>query len=108
MRLVPDKITQVFGFRVNKRLRGKLQTVLERIDHGHHVLRACAKNAVIRMYEKFSTFLRLETLSNHGIRSRETRGLSTGSGVRRPSRRSDRLLPSGDEAIWPINSSERR
>jgi hypothetical protein len=65
MRLVPDKITQVFGFRINKRLRGKLQTVLERIDHGHHVLRACAKNAVIRMYEKFSTFLRLEALSNN-------------------------------------------
>lgn len=65
MRLVPDKITQVFGFRINKRLRGKLQTVVERIDHGHHVLRACAKNAVIRMYEKFSTFLRLEALSNN-------------------------------------------
>jgi len=65
MRLVPDKISQVFGFRVNKRLRGKLQAVLERVDHGHHVLRACAKNAVIRMYEKFSTFLRLEALSNN-------------------------------------------
>lgn len=65
MRLVPDKISQVFGFRVNKRLRGKLQSVLERVDHGHHVLRACAKNAVIRMYEKFSTFLRLEALSNN-------------------------------------------
>jgi hypothetical protein len=29
------------------------------------VLRACAKNAVLRRYEKFSTFLRLEVLSNH-------------------------------------------
>jgi hypothetical protein len=65
LRLVPDKITQIFGFRKNKRLQGKLQVVLEKIDHGHHVLRACAKNAVLRMYEKFSTFLRIEALSNN-------------------------------------------
>jgi hypothetical protein len=44
---------------------GKLTSVLERTEHGHHVLRAYAKNAVIRMYEKFSTFLRLEALSNN-------------------------------------------
>lgn len=65
LRLLPDKVTQVFGFRVNKKLRGKLQTVLERIDHGHHVLRACAKSAVLRMYEKYATFLRVEALSNN-------------------------------------------
>ena len=35
------------------------------MEHGHHVLRACAKTAVLRMYEKFSTFLRLEVLSNN-------------------------------------------
>src|SRR5438046_10141039 len=55
----------MFGFRLHKRLRGKLTTVLERMEHGHHVLRACAKNAVLRMYEKFTTFLRLEALSNN-------------------------------------------
>jgi hypothetical protein len=64
LRLTPDKITQIFGFRIHKRLRGKLQSVLERIEHGHHVFRACGKNAVLRMYEKFATFLRLEVLSN--------------------------------------------
>ncbi|NUN01349.1 MAG: hypothetical protein HUU41_09560 [Bryobacteraceae bacterium] len=64
-RLTGDKVTRIFGFRVNKKLRGKLQTVLEKIEHGHHVFRACAKNAVLRMYEKFSTFLRLEVLSNN-------------------------------------------
>jgi hypothetical protein len=64
-RLTADKITRIFGFRLNKNLRGKLQTVLEKIEHGHHVFRACAKNAVLRMYEKFSTFLRLEVLSNN-------------------------------------------
>ena len=46
-------------------MRGKLQSVLEKIDHGHHVFRACGRNAVLRMYEKFSTFLRLEALSNN-------------------------------------------
>jgi hypothetical protein len=65
LRMLPDKITQIFGFRVNKKLRGKLQNVLENIEHGHHVFRACGKNAVLRMYEKFTTFLRLEALSNN-------------------------------------------
>jgi hypothetical protein len=65
LRMLPDKITQIFGFRINKKLRGKLQSVLEKIEHGHHVFRACGKNAVLRMYEKYSTFLRLEALSNN-------------------------------------------
>jgi len=64
LRLTPDKITQIFGFRIHKRLRGKLQSVLEKIEHGHHVFRTCGKSAVLRMYEKFATFLRLEVLSN--------------------------------------------
>jgi hypothetical protein len=64
-RLTADKLSQVFGFRLHRRIRGKLASVLERTDHGHHVLRACGKNAVLRMYEKFSTFLRLEVLSNN-------------------------------------------
>jgi len=55
----------MFGFRLHRRIRGKLATTLERMEHGHHVLRACAKNAVLRMYEKFSTFLRLQVLSNN-------------------------------------------
>src|SRR5207302_1928678 len=46
-RLTADKLSQMFGFRLHKRLRGKLTTVLERMEHGHHVLRACAKNAVL-------------------------------------------------------------
>lgn len=65
LRMTPDKITQVFGFHIHKRLRGKLQTLLERIEHGHHVFRACGNSAVLRMYEKFTTFLRLEALSNN-------------------------------------------
>jgi hypothetical protein len=65
LRLSADRIAQVFGWRLHRRIGGKLSSVLERTDHGHHVLRAYAKNAVMRMYEKFSTFLRLEALSNN-------------------------------------------
>ncbi len=65
LRLSADRIAQVFGWRLHKRLPGNLSGVLERTEHGHHVLRAYAKNAVMRMYEKFSTFLRLEALSNN-------------------------------------------
>ena len=64
-RLRGDKIAQVFGFRLNRRLRGKLHSVLERMEHGHHVFRAGCKNAVLRMYEKYTTLLRVEVLSNH-------------------------------------------
>jgi hypothetical protein len=65
LRLSADRISQVFGWRVHQRLSGKLSSVLEKTEHGHHVLRSYAKNAVMRMYEKFSTFLRLEALSNN-------------------------------------------
>jgi len=65
LRLSADRIAEVFGWRLHKRIGGQLTSVLERTEHGHHVLRAYAKNAVMRMYEKFSTFLRLEALSNN-------------------------------------------
>lgn len=65
MRLTAHQVSNIFGFRLTQKLRGKLQTVLEQIDQGHHVLRSYAKNAVLRMYQKFSTFLRLEVLSNN-------------------------------------------
>jgi hypothetical protein len=64
LRLSADKVSQIFGWRVHKRLRGKLETVLEKIEQGHHVLRAYSKNAALRMYQKWTTFLRVEVLSN--------------------------------------------
>jgi hypothetical protein len=63
-RLSADKVAHIFGVRVSKRLRGKLYSVLEKLDHGHHVMRIYCKNLVGRMYEKFSTFLRLEVCVN--------------------------------------------
>src|SRR6266702_8430918 len=75
LNLTADKVTQIFGFRKHKRLRGKFYTMLEKIDHGHHVLRAYAKDAVARMYEKFSTFLRVELCVNRMKDLRLNKGL---------------------------------
>ncbi len=63
-RLTADVITQIFGVRKHKRLRGKLHTMLEKLDHGHHVWRVYCKSLVARMYEKFGTFLRVEICVN--------------------------------------------
>jgi hypothetical protein len=62
--LTADKVALIFGVRVHRRLRGKLHSVLEKLDHGHHVLRIYCKNLVGRMYEKFTTFLRVEVCVN--------------------------------------------
>ena len=62
--LTADKIAQIFGVRKHKRLRGKFHSLLEKLDHGHHVLRIYCKSLVARAYEKFSTFLRLEICVN--------------------------------------------
>ncbi len=64
-RLTANRISEIFGVRLTKKLRGKISTVIEQIDHGHHVFRANFKNALLRQYEKFSRFLRNELLSNN-------------------------------------------
>src|ERR1051326_5704496 len=38
--------------------------LLEKLDHGHHVLRIYCKSLLARMYEKSATFLRLEICVN--------------------------------------------
>ena len=64
-RLTANRISEIFGVRLTKKLRGKLGTVIEQIEHGHHVFRVNFKNALLRQYEKFSRFLRNELLSNN-------------------------------------------
>ena len=64
-RLTAHKISEIFGVRLTKRLRGKLSTVVEQIEHGHHIFRAYWKNGFLKQYEKFSTFLRNELCSNN-------------------------------------------
>lgn len=63
--MTANKISRIFGQRISKRLNGKLQTVLDKIEHGHHVLRAYFKHAFVKQYEKFLTLLRNEVVSNN-------------------------------------------
>ena len=64
-RLTAHRISEIFGVRLDKRLRGKLATAIEQIEHGHHVFRAYWKNSFLKQYEKFSRFLRNELVSNN-------------------------------------------
>ena len=64
-RLTANRISEIFGVRLNKRLPGKLAPVIDQIEHGHHVLRAYWKHAFLKQYEKFSRFLRNELCSNN-------------------------------------------
>ncbi len=63
--LTAHQISDVFGLRLTRRLKGKLHTTLEQLTQGHHVLRIYCKNAFLRQYEKFCTFLRNELCSNN-------------------------------------------
>jgi hypothetical protein len=64
-RLTANRISEIFGVRLAKRLPGKLATVIDQIEHGHHVFRAYWKHAFLKQYEKFSRFLRNELCSNN-------------------------------------------
>ncbi len=64
-RLTANRISEIFGVRLNKRMHGKLATVIDQIEHGHHVFRAYWKNSFLKQYEKFSCFLRNELCSNN-------------------------------------------
>ena len=47
-RMTAHRISEIFGVRLTKKLRGKLATLLEQIEHGHHVFRVNFKNALLR------------------------------------------------------------
>jgi hypothetical protein len=64
-RLTANRISEIYGVRLNKRLNGKLATVIDQIEHGHHVFRAYWKHAFLKQYEKFSRYLRNELCSNN-------------------------------------------
>ena len=63
--MTANKIAEVFGCRVIRKLKVRLNAVLEQIEHGHHIFRAYYRSAFIKQYEKFSTFLRNEACSNN-------------------------------------------
>src|SRR2546423_10997076 len=64
-RVTASKISEMFGTRLTRKLKGKLYTTLEQIHHGHHVFRAYCRNSFLKQYEKFSTFLRNELCCNN-------------------------------------------
>src|SRR5208337_3076064 len=47
-RLTSNKISEIFGQRLHRRLSGKLATVIDQIEHGHHVFRAYFKHAFLK------------------------------------------------------------
>ena len=60
-----ERIWRAFGRGHRDRIKGKLQTIMERIEHGQHVFRAYWKHAWIKQYEKYTTYLRNEVTSNN-------------------------------------------
>ena len=63
--LTADRIVARFGKPNTRRVRGKLQNVMERVDHGRPVFRTWYRNSFLKQYEKAATFLRLELVSNN-------------------------------------------
>ncbi len=58
------------------------QTVLQKIEQGHHVLHAYSKSAALRRYQKWATFLRVEVLSNRFKDFQLNKGLENLEAVR--------------------------
>jgi len=63
--MTADKLSNIFGWRITKRFKGKLQTVIKRVDQTHHIFHAHFKNSFVKQYEKFRTFLRMEICTNN-------------------------------------------
>jgi hypothetical protein len=81
-RLTAHKISEIFGTRITRKMKGKLNTTMEQIEHGHHIFRAYCRNAFVKQYEKFSTFLRNEVCSNNLADFRLKKGLDHLAAVR--------------------------
>lgn len=59
-----DRTSHLFGRQITSRYGGKLQTVLDRRNEGHPVLRAYYRTSFVKQYEKAETVLRTETCVN--------------------------------------------
>jgi hypothetical protein len=60
----PTKITTIFGRKVTKRYRGKLQTVIEDLDFPNPVIRTHYGNGFIKQYVRDRWCLRTESATN--------------------------------------------
>ena len=63
--MTADKLSNIFGWRITKRLKGKIKTVIKRVEQTHHIFHAHFKNSFVKQYEKFRTFLRMEMCTNN-------------------------------------------
>ncbi len=61
----PNKITTIFGRKVTKQYRGKLQTVIEDLDLPNPVIRSHYGNGFIKQYVRDHVDLRTEPASNN-------------------------------------------
>jgi hypothetical protein len=61
----PDKITTIFGRKLTKLYRGKLQTVIEDIHLPNPVIRSHYRNGFIKQYLRDHLILRTEPATNH-------------------------------------------
>jgi len=82
-RMTGEKIWRAFGRGHRDRIKGKLQTIMDGIEHGQHVFRAYWKHAWVKQYEKFRTFLRIEVTSNNLRDFKLHKGLAYLDDVRR-------------------------
>ena len=60
-----DRTSHLFGRQITARYSGKLQTVLDRRNEGHPVLRSYYQTSFVKQYEKAETLLRTETCINN-------------------------------------------
>lgn len=56
-----DRTTQLFGRQITQPYRGTLQTVLDRRNEGHPILRAYSQPSFVKQYEQAETLLRTDT-----------------------------------------------
>ena len=96
-RLTAHKIAEIFGARLHRRLPGKLATVIDQIEHGHHVFRAYFKHAFLKQYEKFATFLRNELAPTTSTTSASKRDWT----ISMPSARRSKSSPAASLASRP-------
>jgi hypothetical protein len=61
----PDKLTVIFGRRINKLYQGKLQTEIEDMHLGNPVMRSYYKNGFAKHYVRDHDVLRIEAATNN-------------------------------------------
>src|ERR1700729_4657052 len=61
----PDKITVIFGRKITKQYRGKLQTVIEDMNLPNPVIRSHYGNGFVKQYVRDHVLLRTEPASNN-------------------------------------------